>query len=219
MSSLYKRLQVSHQTQLLTSSDPCVRRVAEDGLRAEESSKRVKFCPAVVVRDVMQEDPSRSRKALTAAVKTRVTKEETTARVSVVHNLPRQGHMVRSSRDGAAEVWAQALSLLLEGEWKFVLNAAHNTLPHNNNLHLWKKKQDSTCPLCKKELQTLIHVLNACTVALNWRRYNTRHDAVLAELSKTISQSLPQGTSVITDIGPDYSFLLHQATTDLCLVE
>ena len=58
-------------------------------------------------------------------------------------------------------------------------------------------------------------MLNACTVALNWRRYNTRHDAVLAELSKTISQSLPQGTSVITDLGPDYSFPLHLATTDL----
>ena len=68
-----------------------------------------------------------------------------------------------------------------------------------------RSKTAHACPLCKKEPQTLIHVLNACTVALNWRRYNTRHDAVLAELSKTISQSL----------GPDYSFPLHLATTDL----
>ena len=46
-------------------------------------------------------------------------------------------------------------------------------------------------------------------------RERERENAVLAELSKTISQSLPQGTSVITDLGPDYSFPLHLSTTDL----
>lgn len=157
--SLYQRLQVSSQAQLLTSSDPCVRRVAEDGLRVEESLKRAKFRPAVVVRDVMKDDPSVSRKALTTAAKIKVTEDEKIARVAEVHNLPRQGHMIRSSEDGAAEIWAEALNQLPEGAWKFALNAAHDTLPHNANLHLWRKKQENTCPLCKKESQTLVHVL------------------------------------------------------------
>lgn len=47
LSSLYKRLQVSRQCQLLTSEDPCVRRIAEDDLQVEISSRRVKFRPGV----------------------------------------------------------------------------------------------------------------------------------------------------------------------------
>ena len=76
LTGLYKRLQVSHQCQLLTSSDPCVCRIAEDGLQCEVRSQRAKFCPAVVVRDAMKEGPSRSRKALVAAAKLNMTEKE-----------------------------------------------------------------------------------------------------------------------------------------------
>ena len=192
-----------------------MRRVAEDGLRREEKSQRAVFLPTVMVRDTMQEDPSRTRKALTKAVKARVADEEVTARVTEVHDLPRQGHMFRSCEEGAAHVWALALQQLPEGAWKFVLNAAHDTLPHNANLHLWGKKSSSVCPLCKAEPQTLIHVLNACKTALDGRRYNTRHDAVLAELYSTFTKNLPQGTRSITDLESEYTFPLHIALTDL----
>lgn len=214
LSALYKRLQVSRQAQLLTSTDPCVRRVAEDGLRAEDKSQRAVFLPAVMVRDTMQEDPSCTRKALAKAVKARVVEEETSARVAGVHGLPRQGHMIRACKEGAAEVWALALQRLTEGAWKFVLNAAHDTLPHNANLHLWGKKTSSLCPLCKAEPQTLVHVLNACKAALQWRRYNTRHDAVLAEIQHTIANSLPKGTKSMADLETEYTFPPHLAATD-----
>ena len=111
--------------------------------------------------------------------------EEVTAHVAEVQDLSRQGHMFRSCEEGAA----LALQQLPEGTWKFVLNAAHDTLPHNANLHLWGKSPARS--VCKVEPQTLIHVLNARKTALDGRRYNTRHDAVLAELYSTITLKGP----------------------------
>ncbi len=197
--TLYKKLQVSRQARLM---------------RAEENSKRVKFRPAVIVRNTMQEMPSCTRKGLTSAGRNAVVKQEITSRMSTVLNLPRQGGMIKSSKEGAAEIWAQTLNTIPENEWKFVLNAAHDTLPHNANLHLWGEKETPICPLCKKEKQTLLHVLNNCEVALNLRRYNERHDLVLAEISRTIILNLPQGFETTTDLGSEYSFPQYLAATD-----
>ena len=163
LSGLYKQLQASRQCQLLTSADPCVCRIAEDDLQAQVGSLRVTFCPAVMVRDVMQEDPSRSRRALAAgvvvrdvmqedpsrprralaaAVKQGVTQSEQEARMKEVFEPPRQGQLFRSLTPESAEIWATTLRSLLEGAWKFV----QNTLPHIN-LHLWHKKQLERCAI------------------------------------------------------------------------
>ena len=52
--------------------------------------------------------------------------------------------------------------------------------------------------------QTLIHVLNACDAAMELRRYNYRHDIVLAELYNTILEYLPEGTRAIADLSAEY---------------
>ena len=147
LSSLYKQLQISRQCQLLTSSDPCVRRIAEKGLQSEELVQRKKFRPAITVRNTMQQDPSLSRKALRVAAKRSVTKEDDHARLSQLQSLPRQGHMVRSFPPDMPAVWAEAVQGLPDEQFKFALNAAHDTIPHNANLHLWKKKDHDTCTL------------------------------------------------------------------------
>jgi hypothetical protein len=183
-----------------------VRQVAEDGLRAEEKSQRAVFLPAEVVRDAMQEDPSCIRKTLARAVKARVAEKEISGRSARApktrsHDAIMQG---RSSRGVDAN--------LPEGTWKFVLNAAHDTLSHNANLHLWRIKPSSLCPLCCAEPQSLVHVLNACKTALQLRRYNSQHDA---ELYSTIKISLPEGTRSLADLDTDYTFPSHLAPTDL----
>ena len=215
LSSLYKQLQVSRQCQILTSADPCVRRIAEKGLQAEASAQRMKFRPAVVARDTMQEDPSCSRRALVAAAKKRVANDEKEARLTDLRNLPRQGHMIRSTTPNTATIWAKAVQSLPEEPFKFVLNAAHDTLPHNANLHLWRKKASDTCPLCREDSQNLIHVLNSCRVALELRRYNERHDSVLTVLYDTITQHLPTTSSCTVDLANQYSFPSHIVTTEL----
>ena len=71
-----KRLQVTHQAQLLTSRDPCVRHIAEKCLQEEVNSQRRKFKPAVLVQQASVEDPGRSGRSLALVAKKAVTQEE-----------------------------------------------------------------------------------------------------------------------------------------------
>ena len=103
------------------------------------------------------------------------------------------------TRDGTY-VWSKAVQTLLAEQMKFALNAAVDMLPHNANLHLWKKKPNDSCPLCG-ERQTLVHTLNNCKVALDQRRYNKRHDEALQAIVSTVAEKLPSTTSFTTDLG------------------
>ena len=96
---------------------------------------------------------------------------------------------------------------------KFALNAAVDTLPHNSNLHMWKKKESDSCPLCG-ERQSLIHVLNCCRVARDLRRYNIRHDAVLKVIADTVKEHLPPSHKLTVDLD-QYQFPIHISPTDL----
>ena len=129
--------------------------------------------------------------------------------------MPRQGHLIRFSNSNTATCWAEAVQSLPDEPFKFILNAAHDTLPHNANLHLWGKKVSDTCPLCHADSQNLVQVLNLCQVALNLRRYNDRHDSVLTVLYATISQHLPESVSSTVDLANRYVFPSHIVSTDL----
>ena len=97
---------------------------------------------------------------------------------------------------------------------KLTLKAALDVLPHNHNLHLWKKKSSPTCTLCGGN-QSLLHVLNNCSKARDLQHYNIRHDLVLQEIASTIKVYLPSSTSLAVDIGDDYKFPIHIVKTDL----
>ena len=122
--------------------------------------------------------------------------------------------MLATSADEEAEVWGKTIQTLPSEQMRFVLNAAVDTLPHNANLQLWRKRESDTCPLCG-ERQTLIHVLNCCRVARDLRRYNQRHDLVLEEIADAIRQKLPPSAGFSADLNDNYSFPLHIACTDL----
>ena len=97
---------------------------------------------------------------------------------------------------------------------KFALNAVQDTLPHNANLHLWKKLPSPNCPLCSNR-QTLLHTLNHCPVALQSRRYNQRHDAVLELLYQfTCSHTSPQQQVTVDLPDQEYCFPASFAATD-----
>ena len=151
LSCLYKKLQVSRHSQLLLSADPCVRRIAKVNLILETASQRKKFCPAKIVRTALQMDPSQSRKTVTVAAKSEMTKNDEDRRISEMHSLPYQGCMWWSLDHNSGDIWAQAVQSLPERVFKFALNVAHDTLPHNTNLHIWQKKPTNQCPLCKED--------------------------------------------------------------------
>ena len=118
--------------------------------------------------------------------------------------------MFQSTSPESASLWGSALLHLPDDEMKFALNSAVDTLPHNANLHLWKKKKDDKCLLCG-ERQTLIHVLNTCPVSLTTRRFNTRHDAILERIVATITKHLKPTVSDLTN----YTFPHHIVPTTL----
>ena len=215
VATFYKKLQVSRQCQLLTCPDPCVRRIAEQNLQCEETAIRRGFRPALEVREAMRDDPGGSRKALKKRATTRVSEGDDDMRSAGLLSLPKQGHMIRSCPPESIGIWAKAVSTLSSDELRFILNATVDTLPHNYNLCLWKKKPTSSCLLCEED-QTLIHVLNCCKVARDLRRYNQRHDAVLKIIAETIKKYLPSSsTSLAVDLGDEYSFPTHIVSTDL----
>ena len=208
LSTLHKTLQVSYQSQLLTSRDSCVCHLAERNLKQELSLSRKKFRPATMVRYVLSAIPDSNRKSLCKVAKAITSESGNSTMLENLHSLERQGHMSRNLDPHCASPWATAVLSRPEEEMKFAINAALDTLPYNNNLHLWKKRKDSICPLCKQN-QTLLHVLNNCSYARDCRRYNKCHDAVFQEIVSTIRPKLPSSTQLTTNIGTDYSFPLH----------
>ena len=200
---------------MLTSADPTVRYIAEVGLQAELESNRKKFQPTVVVQQTLQEDPGHTRKTLSVAAKRIVKSEDNGVRLEELKALPQQGQLARTATAESATILAESLKALPSQDLKFVLNAMHDTLPHNANLNLWKKRDTKTCLLCKEDEQNLIHVLNNCQTALNLRRYNNRHDHVLSTIASTIKKHLPSTVSMTTDLSEGYSFPSHIVQTDL----
>ena len=122
--------------------------------------------------------------------------------------------MTRCLDQKCAHVWAAVVKALPEEQMKFALNAALNVLPHNSNLHLWKKKNSPACTLCGGS-QTLLHVLNNCTTARDLRRYNSRHDLVLQDVASTIKPHIPATTTMSVDIGEGYQLPCRIVSTDL----
>ena len=121
--------------------------------------------------------------------------------------------MFRNTSSDAANVWASVLVHLPDELMKFALNSAVDTLPHNANLYLWKKRGDDRCSLCG-DRQTLIHVLNICPVALKARRFNLRHDAVLEIITETISTCLTTTEKMSSDLS-EYGLPHHIVPTTL----
>ena len=165
------------------------------------------------MQEVMMMDPDFTRRSLTARAKGYVQAADDVDRLDNRQRLEKEGQMSRLSTPQAAEIWAKAVESLPDEIMKFSLNSAVDTLPHNANLHLWKKKESSSCPLCG-EKQSLIHVLNACSVARDRRRYNVRHDSVLKEVVTTIQKFLPPTYELTADTG-FYRFPQHIVPTDL----
>ena len=173
-----------------------------------------KFRPATLAREVLKARPGGSRKALAKVAKAIVADDINTTLLDHWQSLERQGHMSRCLDQQCAQVWSMVVKGLPEEQMKFALNAALDVLPHNYNLHLWKKRTDSSCPLCGKN-QSLLHVLNNCSTARNLRRYNVRHDLVLQEIAAVIKPHLSPTTVLSVDIHEGYEFPVHIVSTDL----
>ena len=131
-------------------------------------------------------------------------------------SLPTQGKLFKLVDTTAATIWAKACQSLPSAQMKFALNASSDTLPHNANLAIWRKNEhlSAACKLCG-ERQTLCHILNNCKVALELRRYNTRHDQILQIIEEFMKQQVSEDVVVVADLAEQYQFPTSLAFTAL----
>ena len=95
--------------------------------------------------------------------------------------------------------WKSFLWDIPQGVLKFAINAGINTLPTFDNLKRWGKRVNDRCPFCGN-IQTLLHVLSGCSVALDQGRYTWRHNSVLMTIVDNIRGSLADGFAVFADL-------------------
>ena len=215
VATLWKKQQVSRACQLISSRDPVVRHAATQLTIRQEERRRVKFRPMVTARDALIVDPGMGRKKLSKVAMTMVQEDDSDDKFVTMVSSERQTGALHLVEEEAAAEWAAALESLTPPQLEFALNACQDTLPHNSNLALWKG-HPSECKLCG-ERQSLLHVLCSCPVALQLRRYNSRHDQVLQVIFNLLKDYLPPSHSIIADL-PDqcpYTFPPHIASTDL----
>ena len=120
-------------------------------------------------------------------------------------------------KGGVNKRWGRDVQKLPPEGLKFAMNAVQDTLPHNANLAVWRRSEglSSQRKLCG-ERQTLAHVLNHCQVALELRRYNSRHDAVLEVIDDFVRENCPKDLDILTDLpGSEYTFPACITPTDL----
>ena len=214
--SLYKTMQATRYVQLVTSSDPGVRKVAELRLEEERRSQRRKFQPAQLVEELLSAEQPQSRCTVARVVKNILTEEEGNERHQGLCQLPAQGEMARSWEETSPDLWVKAVQGLPPEPLKFAQNASIDTLPTNGNLHTWGKKTRDTCTLCGAHRQSLLHVLNHCQVAMDLRRYSERHDEVLKVFGDAIKASLQPDFSVTINLPmQNYRFPHHITPTNM----
>ena len=100
--------------------------------------------------------------------------------------------------------WKACLYGLSETTYSFAVRSLVDSLPTNSNLALWKKLVSPQCGACGSSKQTLLHVLNNCSVKMPL--YSWRHDNILLRIRNFVQSKLPEH-EVYCDICVDgYSF-------------
>ena len=93
ISTVYKRLQVAKQSQLLTSPDLCARQIAEKSLQRDLTLKHSKFRSSVTVREVLVGNPDFTRRSLSNQAKAMVQEEACNEKHDQLLSLEREGQM------------------------------------------------------------------------------------------------------------------------------
>ena len=92
--------------------------------------------------------------------------------------------MLMMERTDAA--WKSYIFCLPQGTMKFLINAMIDNLPTRCNLKKWGKSITDLCRLCKARPESLAHITSGCKVALEEKRYDYRHDSVLAYVASCL---------------------------------
>ena len=98
--------------------------------------------------------------------------------------------------------WKASLAGLSDATYAFVLKSLTDCLPTQTNLATWGRVESPHCLACDHSTQTLLHILNNCSAALDM--YAWRHDNVLLKLEAFLSDHV-QDSQVFVDVVTDVS--------------
>ena len=157
------------------------------------------------------------RKTLTKRSRNLVVTEDNEERLAHAKSLVVQGQLHHLDDTDGTSLWSYVVQTLPPKCMKFALNAAQDTLPHNANLAVWRRKAglSDQCKLCNHR-HTLLHVLNHCQVALDLRRYNQRHDSILKVIVESLKNRCHPDYKITVDLPhTNYNFPSTAASTDL----
>ena len=99
--------------------------------------------------------------------------------------------------------WKSIIFDLPRGVLSFAVRSSIDYLPTFSNLRTWGKRSQTKCKLCGN-YETLLHVLNNCTVSLNQGRYTWRHNSILKHMLTALKgfiEPTNNDLSLFSDIG------------------
>ena len=113
--------------------------------------------------------------------------------------------------DQLTKYWFKTVTNLPSGIYNFVMRYLSNTSSNATNMFKWNVTSTNTCVLCNNA-QTLGHIIAGCTISLQEKRYNWRHDSILSNIMSLIPRNtttkiyadLPDSTSPSIITGDEY---------------
>ena len=116
-----------------------------------------------------------------------------------VKNLAVQGRTLELiSLESGHSQWKSLAYNLPVRVTKFMLNALTDSLNTRANLLRWGKRSNDRCTKCGNR-ETLHHVLNHCSIALDQGRFTWRHNNVLHHIVEVARSGIHRNAEVVSD--------------------
>ena len=123
-------------------------------------------------------------------VKDLITTDRATFWRNYIKPLVQQGNLLKLiEAENADLTWKSIIYDLPRGVLSFAVRASIDFLPTFSNLKTWGKRSQTKCKFCGNQ-ETLIHILNSCSVFLNQGRFTWRHDSILVHILKQLKNAI-----------------------------
>ena len=137
----------------------------------EGKDKHHKFRPSASTASIFEDIVTLGGKSnnMKHQIKSTIQLRDVNHRLDHLKSCVVQGSVFRLPSFKGEDIWSKVVSRFNDKVFSFVINSIQDILPHNVNLSRWRKSDTKKCPLCSSD-QTLMHVLNNCSVSLKTNR-------------------------------------------------
>ena len=178
ISTRFTQCQLTFRTALKNSSNSNIKKVHE----VTKKGTTLQADSYLSTRDAIKKIRAKEEETI---------KEKLTTQSLVIKSIWDQGCAKQNPK------WCKVLDSLPRNIYSFVTRYLSNSLANGTNAVKWGIAKSPKCLFCN-ENQTLQHVVSACKVSLNEKRWNWRHDSILINIARCMAK-IP-GVTVYCDI-------------------